>query len=69
MKETLIAAGWIWYYTCRCSGTPEERFNHPEKVGWKINIKPKKNTFKAKKNNSTVKEGYNYQLAEYLKTI
>jgi len=69
MKQVLQSFGWVHYHTCSPSCGKKEHFNHKDKPGLEIVTRPKKNSFAAYKNKLTIKTGYNYQLAEYLKTI
>lgn len=69
MKQVLTAAGWVHFYTCSPTCGKKEHYNHVEKPGALIVIKPKKNTWEAFKNNLKVKSGYAYQLENYLKSL
>lgn len=45
MTEALTTRGWVKYYDCLVCNTLVQFFNHPDKNGYEVKVKPKKNTF------------------------
>lgn len=45
MKEVLVNAGWLMYYSCNCGGTYKEYYSNKSHLGYEVRIKPKRQTF------------------------
>lgn len=53
MKQTLESKGWVMYYEC-ISPCAKQHFNHPDKPGYEIRTKFKKQTFSILLNNNII---------------
>jgi hypothetical protein len=66
MKDVLLALAWRMYYECQACGH-KQYFNHPDKPGYEIRVKAKKQTFAIFLNNHLISGShYAYQLNDQL---
>jgi hypothetical protein len=66
MKEALQSKGWVMFYEC-VMPCAKQQYNHPDKPGYEIRVKPKRQTFSILyQNNIVAGPFWGYQLEEKL---